>query len=268
VSYDFFFDLNNGCNLHCTMCGGRAAPSKQSELPLRNFKEQVVDLCLGAREFQIGCQCEPTIVSYLPTAIELLQEHNATNGSIVSNFVRVSPDLVNQLGTSGVIRRAWASFDGATKATFESIRRGAIYEKVLANVTALAQHPILVYLIVTLQEANLHELLDLVKLANKLKLGLRLHRLAPQHTGCLPRDMARRYNGVVDRARELAAELNVKFLGQSYASEDDPPVALPTPPSVHQVQLVPSGDVKVDGKVVTNLFYPTWKANLAHLIGT
>jgi len=266
VRYELFIDLNDGCNIKCTMCGGRVAPSRQKEIPLSEFPK-IIALIKHSDTFQLGCQCEPSVVSYLHLAVQLLQKAHVPQGMFVSNFVRINPWVADQLVSSKVFKRIWASFDGATKETFEKIRVGAIYERVLENIKRVVAVP--TYLIITLQEGNLHELPDLVKLASDIGAkGVRYHRLYGHETKTPPE--ANRYNAVITQAERVASDLKLEMFGARYGvlGEKTAGCVAPPRPTTHILTLDANGDIKEGNNTLVNLFCDPWTSVLARLTDT
>jgi len=116
---------------------------------------------------------EPLLTPYLPQVYELLDKYSVkmnivTNGTLLTESI--SRELMSHLSTIKV------SFDGARKSSFEGIRRGADFDKVVENIrrfnmmrneTESDGRPILM-LQVTLIRKNIEELPEIVEFASRL----------------------------------------------------------------------------------------------------
>jgi MoaA/NifB/PqqE/SkfB family radical SAM enzyme len=125
--------------------------------------------------FQLTVSGEPLMSKGLGRMLELAEEYGVraeyyTNGTLLND--RMIATILPTLGDVCV------SFDGATKATFEYLREGASFERVLEGVERLAkaiqalpekERPTM-GLAVTVMERNVRELPALVELAHRLGL--------------------------------------------------------------------------------------------------
>jgi len=206
------------CNLDCVMC----------QLP-RGSKRARMDWELFER---IADQLLPTLVELHPTNVgeplcwpwfdrmcEILEHYGVvldltTNGTLLrgSHLDHVVP----------IARDVKVSFDGATAATFERIRRGASFHEVCANICQFAtrltdvelRRPILA-LQMTLMRSNYRELPALVRLASELGAtrvkAYHLFSFDPAlDDECLVLDLAA-WPEVLALAEELGRELGIEL---------------------------------------------------------
>src|SRR5262245_1201030 len=159
------------CNFRCTMCqvsdwdkGKRA-----EDMPLESFK-RLIDEQYGALEIKLQGMGEPLLqrddyfamLKYARS--KEIWVRTTTNASLLhlrDNYKRLIDSDPNEVQIS---------VDGADKATFESIRRGAVFERVIANCKLIndycAEKGIeRTKMWVVVQKANGHQLSDLVELA-------------------------------------------------------------------------------------------------------
>lgn len=151
--YDFFyiryirnkinkFDIlltiepNNICNLQCIMCPYKRMKRKKETMSMEMFKK-IVDEAkkLGCKDVHLTQYNEPFTDRFIFDRIKYLRENDMkssfySNGMLMDKKVRQKilenpPDLIR------------FSIDGAKKETFESIRKGANYEKVVGNIKSL-----------------------------------------------------------------------------------------------------------------------------------
>ncbi|TAN44991.1 MAG: radical SAM protein, partial [Rhodospirillales bacterium] len=136
-----FIDLNDGCNLKCAMCGVRANFKDQKVLPFELFKSRVAPVFARVADFQLGCACEPLMLPYLGEALGLMRTYMPPErrGQIITNGTLLKESTARRLLESGALGKVRISIDGGTAATFEEIRRGARFEKVMENVARLCR---------------------------------------------------------------------------------------------------------------------------------
>jgi MoaA/NifB/PqqE/SkfB family radical SAM enzyme len=162
------------CNFRCVMCAVSDWPKSQraQDMKLADFKK-IIDEQYGLIEIKLQGLGEPTLQGddYFEMIKYARARHiwvrTVTNGSLLH-----LQDNISKLVASGV-NEVQISVDGATKQVFESIRRGATFEHVVANCKALndqcrAQNKRLTKMAVLVQRQNRHQLLDLVELAADL----------------------------------------------------------------------------------------------------
>ena len=162
------------CNFRCIMCQVSEWPKGQraEDLSLHEFKH-IIDENIGLLEIKLQGMGEPTLgrddfFAMIKYARDLsIWVRTVTNGSLLH-----ANDNIRKFVESGV-NEIQISIDGATKVTFESIRKGSKFERVIENVTNLNNHAESLGKNITkmwtvVQEKNLNELSDLVELAKKM----------------------------------------------------------------------------------------------------
>ncbi len=215
-----YLETTTICNLHCSMCprfGGEEISSQPDIMPLevfaslRPFLPQFKSLAL------VGCG-EPTTDRRLLGFVA-----DATRAGVYTMFTTngmfLDQDYGQRIIQSG-LKLLGVSMDGATPDTFESIRDGASFSKVVQNLRSLMElrqrsgpRP-LVKVQIVLMSRNLHELAALVALAADLNVEevygknlcfLRTHELISE-------SLQEEFNPCVDveeRDRLIAAGLEV-----------------------------------------------------------
>lgn len=182
VSFDSRFmtvvmDISNKCNLRCRMCYfsfDRYFKAKPVYLRPETFKNISSKLLPYARALTLSCGSEPLTSPYF---IEILKEASiyrvpyidfATSGTLLTEKIA---DALIRYGVTDVM----FSVDAATKETYEYIRRGASFDRLLQNIKYLTERkkqtrsvvPRLRFNI-TLMKSNIHEIEELVNLAADL----------------------------------------------------------------------------------------------------
>ena len=226
--YEVFFDINDGCNLKCIMCGGKKSPAEQHVMSVDDFADHIVPLLCGAKQYQFGCSCEPLLAPSFKEAVALLPKaaDDGPQGEIVTNGTLLNEANVAAIVDSGAFRKAMISFDGATAEMLESIRRGADYERLIANVSSLVSYAkargsaIEVEFLFTVMRKNFHQLPDMVRLAAELgvqKIGT--HKLHPHDSEGVDEDYLEKVSAAVAEARSLAERHSIAFADPQYVSK-------------------------------------------------
>lgn len=162
------------CNFHCTMCQVSDWPKYQraGDMTLRDFKS-LIDSQYGLLEIKLQGMGEPLLGR--DTFLEMIHyarsKHiwvrTTTNGSLLhlnKNYRKLIDSGVNEVQIS---------FDGACKETFEKIRRGSRFERVVENSKVIneycsARGLLRTRMWVVLQSQNIHELSDFVDLGREM----------------------------------------------------------------------------------------------------
>ena len=167
-----------GCNLECVMCGSHLSGvtkmrrSMDKDL-LARVEAQVVD---GIEELSLTVAGEPFLTPRLPQFVAVAERHGAelslnTNATLLKD----TGLLRRVMRQSSVLR---FSVDGATAETYEAIRVKSDFATVIENIELAAmirdelprnERPRLVMCMVLMRD-NVHELVDMVRLADRLKL--------------------------------------------------------------------------------------------------
>jgi len=173
-------DVVNQCNLRCTMCHFSAAEYSYANRPKREMAvedfariaEQIFPLC---SHLSLSCSTEPLLHRKLGELLQITAGFKVpfvymyTNGLLLNDRIidHVMQSKMNQLSIS---------VDGATKATYERIRIGAKFERLIANIQALnrvkerlrSATPHLCFNVV-LMRSNIRELPAIVRLAHEMQ---------------------------------------------------------------------------------------------------
>lgn len=154
-------EITTGCNLNCLMCETHSAQRPTGQIEMEMFQRALDELeYIGCRMLTYHTIGEPTIHRRFADLLRISAERGfavwlSTNGMLLDRFF----DALRQWPPA-VIR--W-SVDGATQETYERIRAGGDFAKLLANMAAtrrmIEQHglPTRMELNATLSADNLHE---------------------------------------------------------------------------------------------------------------
>ncbi len=127
---------NNICNLRCVMCPYKRMKRKKETIPMSLFKRLIDEAAeLKVKDVHLTQYNEPFTDKDIFERLAYIRKKGMTswfysNGTILDKKIREKilkdpPDMIR------------FSVDGSNKKTFESIRVGARYEKVLADIESL-----------------------------------------------------------------------------------------------------------------------------------
>jgi pyrroloquinoline quinone biosynthesis protein E len=164
------------CNLKCTFCEISYWSEPPADLQLENVQQMLAHLPQVQRVDLTGIGEALMNPSFL-NIIEVLKSQGIYI-TLNDNFTLMTDATARRLVELG-IDQIFLSLDGATKQTYESLRRGANFERVIANVRRLLaikremkQKLPEVKINTVVCSENYHELPDLVALAQKMGIGM------------------------------------------------------------------------------------------------
>ena len=230
------FDTNpDTCNLRCTMCEEHSPYSplqvrrREEARPRRLMPFEMIERVVadavphGLREIIPSTMGEPLLYEHFEGILGLCDRYGVklnltTNGTFPRHGAAVWAERIVPLASDVKI-----SWNGATKATHETIMLGSRWEKVVDNVrdfvavrdahAAAGGNRCRVTFQLTFLESNVAELADMVRLAVRLGVDrLKGHHLWVHFDGIRDQSMRRnhsaieRWNQAVLAAREAAAE--------------------------------------------------------------
>lgn len=170
-------DQNNKCNLRCRMCGfsdPRMMKIKKYDMPLwllRMIAEQVFP---RAKYVAFSCLTEPLMTGDFSKRVSILEHFPVPFSEVITNGMLLNDEVINAL-IDVPVTRLGVSLDGANKKTYELIRRGANFDRVVDNIRRFNElkekkrtdYPHLRVLHV-LSEANIDEFEDFLGMAKSL----------------------------------------------------------------------------------------------------
>lgn len=123
------------CNLECAFCINPFLPRARTSLSLERF-QQILDQVPSVAKISLVGIGESFMNKELWAIVRLAKARGITIGT-TSNGTILTDHIFQEIFESGL---DWLNFslDGATKATYERMRPGAVFEKVLANVGQVA----------------------------------------------------------------------------------------------------------------------------------
>ena len=170
------FDISGTCNLECTMCSlkDRNPPIHNRVIPMEAI-DRIASVLPTIRDVSLQINCEPLINRDADKFVsELKSRKPDLFVSMTTNATLMTESLCENLIQAG-INKIVVSLDGATAETFEAIRVGANFEKVVENIRMIARlrdriQPQAFELgtIAVSSKDNLHELQDILQLSFEL----------------------------------------------------------------------------------------------------
>ena len=173
-------DVTSGCNIRCRMCYvslERGAPPPSSFLTPEAFEAEAGSLLPSVHTVTLSLGSEPLVSPHFPAILEIAAHRRPRALEFSTNGMLLTGRVIDAVIRHGVTR-VCVSVDGATRETFEHIRRGASFERVLGNVRALVTRreelgrdvPVVRFDVVMMR-SNVRELEALVTLAAETGAG-------------------------------------------------------------------------------------------------
>ncbi len=131
-------ETTNLCNARCTICPHprmKRAKGKMTTELVKNLIEQAAGHNVG-KLFLSGFG-EPLIDSRIPEFVAYAKDRKIENISIVTNGYLLRRELARELIDSG-LNELIISIDGFTSGTYESIRLGLKFDRLVENIKALS----------------------------------------------------------------------------------------------------------------------------------
>lgn len=186
-------DITNRCNLRCAMCT-RAVhpPAARPDMPVEQFRA-IGDRCFDhATVLALSCGAEPLMAKHLPEILTALADYRVPSTEMVTNGQLLDEAKIEALIDS-CFSRLIVSVDGATAPTYEAIRQGAKFDRLLSNLSLLYQvkqerrvsYPRVRFNFVMMRR-NIEELPALIKMARELGVSQVTAQHAVIYEGCLP----------------------------------------------------------------------------------
>lgn len=170
-----YVELTRNCNLNCIMCSKKKTKYNNSlDMPFFLFKRIANSLFPYVYRVELrGCGESTQLKNFLKY-VQYAKKFPCQL-SISTNLAYVNDEILKSLAKNDF--KIGISFDGATKETFEYIRKGGDYDTVLANIRKLGYYlekykksKENINLCVTVQKKNLEEIPAIITLAAKLNI--------------------------------------------------------------------------------------------------
>jgi len=168
-----YLDITQDCNLYCRMCRDSLEITGKT-MPYDLFCRLVDETSPYVKSYALFNSGEPLLVKDFRERVDYANSKKRSDCSIEisTNGMLLNDDMIDFLLSREV--NVCVSFDGADKATFEKIRRGANFERICDNLhklelayadTAIQKSP---SIYVTIQKDNQSQLLKIAELVYSL----------------------------------------------------------------------------------------------------
>jgi radical SAM protein with 4Fe4S-binding SPASM domain len=130
-----FMDQNNKCNLRCRMCGfsdPRVDDLARYDLPRWAFERIADELFSRATYVCLSIMTEPFMTRDFADRLLTVQRHGVPFSDVITNGTLLTDESIQKILDSQLTRFI-VSIDGGTKQVYESIRPGAVFERVIGN---------------------------------------------------------------------------------------------------------------------------------------
>jgi MoaA/NifB/PqqE/SkfB family radical SAM enzyme len=128
--------LTKACNLRCVICIAYGSIRGERWMPFERYEKIADKLFPHARGVFFCSGGEPFLYPRIRDALRLVRRHRAL-ATVTSNGMLINREIADWIVEDQTIFELFISFDGATKASLERIRRGANFETILRNVEYL-----------------------------------------------------------------------------------------------------------------------------------
>ncbi|HUR27503.1 MAG TPA: radical SAM protein, partial [Planctomycetota bacterium] len=221
--------LTSGCNLDCYMCHEHLRPEgTRHGRGLKCLDESVLarierEVLPYSARLHLGVGGEPMLA---PNFLELVERAHARNQRIhlTTNGTRIATERAAEV-LARCVHKIEISVDGATPATYERIRTGASFARLVKNIELLNKHRLLrkpedrprLSLCMVLMRSNVHELPRMVELAasvsaDEVAAWPVIPVTSEGRADALDLDFARPFVAEAqERARELGLDLDLPF---------------------------------------------------------
>ena len=174
---DVEMDISNICNLRCVMCYfsfDKYAQEDPLYLTPEKFSYLAQSLLPYARTLNLSLGNEPLTSPYFVDLLKIASNYELEHLSFSTNGLLMDREIAEAVLDSGVTEVVF-SIDGATKQTYEKIRLGGDFARLLENIRMLAKMRTMrgngipkLRCDTVLMQSNIQELKDIVYLASDL----------------------------------------------------------------------------------------------------
>ncbi|MGE5390787.1 MAG: radical SAM/SPASM domain-containing protein [Deltaproteobacteria bacterium] len=188
-----YFELEtvHACNARCIMCTidnwAKADEALMKEDLFRKFAKEVGQYSDWIETICLSRDGEPTLDKTMPQKVKLLKNAGIKKVTLTTNAQLLTSDFSSRLILSG-LDDIMISIDGATRETFERIRRGLSFEKVVNNTLELIRirdsldSPMTIRIRMVILHENQHEVDDFIAFwSGKIQAKDRVYAM-PAHT--------------------------------------------------------------------------------------
>lgn len=224
IKYSIYIDTTNGCNLKCKFCS--RDNSKIKQMTTNEFETVLGKIYKVAGSLQLSCAWEYSIAKNAAEMIRTMGKYDIPSTTIYTNGNIVTDEIADALIDSQLTEFV-VSFGEAKKETYEKLRRGGTFEKVVANIRKLSSLKKerrnslpRICTNLTLVNSNIDELIEFVDLAYSLSVERIVGRHLILNKGLdidseVIRDTTRA-NSIIEAAETKARSYGIDFSVPQY----------------------------------------------------
>jgi len=258
-------DITNYCNLRCKMCyfsSDTISKRKREDMPVEEYQSIAEQIFPHVNRMNFSIGTEPLLHKKFEELVNITRPYAIpklcmnTNGTLMRK--KISELLVSaQFFSIGV------SIDAATSETYEEIRQGGKFEKVISNIRTLVdikkqKNSCQPYVIMNfvMMKTNISELPAFIELAHELGVdGVGASHMVPfsiidTENESLVHDK-NLCNNILDKSRNLAAKLNINFVAPENFSSGEP-----ASPSQSFDEITNRFDLNIEEKTEKKVYCP------------
>lgn len=132
-------DTNYTCNLKCRMCYfSNPEIKRRGPMSLELFNRIAADIFKKVRVLYLSCAAEPFMTKNIIDFIKVGKQYNIPTISFCTNGTLLNESKIQDIVDMGV-NEVIISIDGATPETYNKIRKGADFNKVIENVRLIKE---------------------------------------------------------------------------------------------------------------------------------
>jgi len=170
--HQVYIELTNACNLRCSQCPRYTMRRKPQMMDIKLFEKIIKELAPHQPFIDLYLQGESLLYPKIDEAVKICRKYGLLP-RITTNTTLLDKKMSKKL-IEAKLNKIEFSMSGATKKTYETIHRGATYEKTLENIldflelNAEAGFPVHTRTVFVDQEKNHAEKKKYLKLYSKL----------------------------------------------------------------------------------------------------
>lgn len=199
-------DVTSKCNLNCRMCYIGDSGRQGQDMPLYAYRKIAEQVFPYLNFITISCGYEALMAENILDMINIAGEHDIEKKEIMTNGMLLDEKIIRAI-IEFRLTNLLVSFDGASKETYEQIRRGSDFNRIMDNIRLLnrikrecnVSYPTLVFS-VTLMRSNIDELPGIMEIAKDNEAGRLLVKAVHVHNRYLE-------NESLDRIPEKTKEV-------------------------------------------------------------
>jgi len=212
----------------------RNAP--RSEMSLQLFRKIAADVFPIAREVILSVGAEPLMSKSFPDMLRIAATYNIPSVAFVTNGTLLNPQNIEQIIRAGV-HKITVSVDGAVPETYEAIRKGAHFDRLIGNLRLLQEMKEQyrsttpeIHFSIVLMRKNIEELPAILTLAKDLgvrRVGV-AHLVAYEGLDIKEESLSEHRNlanTYLNEARQLARKLDVSFVAPPNFLDVESPIS-------------------------------------------